>query len=235
MEIDNRDEIIRTQLDVIGTLINNNLRSMAGDLWGDKPPLDAPADKEAPKAGKYDIILTGENVRTLLEFYEQRSASAMIYPQYSDWKAGEAVQGDVTDGEKLNIALMPTRPFSDEGIPMWPRPLMEEGTLLTIHGGARFASYLEIEPTGEYEKLALDCGTKPLADLRRPGTLEAVSFSDFQMDPMDGHFGGELRLGLLRGEHGKMTALSGGSINGRCPSAPVSRLRCRILPVLPPV
>ena len=170
--------------------------------------------KEAPKAGKYDIILTGENVRTLLEFYEQRSASAMIYPQYSDWKAGDAVQGEVTDGEKLNIALMPTRPFSDEGIPMWPRPLMEEGTLLTIHGGARFASYLEIEPTGEYEKLALDCGTKPLADLRRPGTLEAVSFSDFQMDPMDGHFGGELRLGLLRGEHGKMTALSGGSING---------------------
>ena len=52
MEIDNRDEIIRTQLDVIGTLINNNLRSMAGDLWGDKPPLDAPADKEAPKAGE---------------------------------------------------------------------------------------------------------------------------------------------------------------------------------------
>lgn len=32
--MDNRDEIIRTQLDVIGTLINNNLRRMPDDFWG---------------------------------------------------------------------------------------------------------------------------------------------------------------------------------------------------------
>ncbi len=32
--MDNRDEIIRTQLDVIGTLINNNIRRMSDDLWG---------------------------------------------------------------------------------------------------------------------------------------------------------------------------------------------------------
>ena len=36
MEIDNRDEIIRTQMDVIGSLIDNNLRAMADDLWGDR-------------------------------------------------------------------------------------------------------------------------------------------------------------------------------------------------------
>ena len=32
--MDNRDEIIRTQLDVIGTLINNNMRRMSDDFWG---------------------------------------------------------------------------------------------------------------------------------------------------------------------------------------------------------
>ena len=32
--MDNRDEIIRTQIDLIGTLINNNMRRMADDLWG---------------------------------------------------------------------------------------------------------------------------------------------------------------------------------------------------------
>ena len=38
--MDNRDEIIRTQLDVIGTLINNNIRRMSDDIWGApaKPP-----------------------------------------------------------------------------------------------------------------------------------------------------------------------------------------------------
>ena len=41
--MDNRDEIIRTQLDVISTLINNNLRNIGNDLWGDHLP-DKPAD-----------------------------------------------------------------------------------------------------------------------------------------------------------------------------------------------
>lgn len=36
--MDNRDEIIRTQLDVIGTLINNNIRRMSDDLWGSPIP-----------------------------------------------------------------------------------------------------------------------------------------------------------------------------------------------------
>ena len=33
--MDNRDEIIRTQLDVISTLINNNLKRVGDDLWGE--------------------------------------------------------------------------------------------------------------------------------------------------------------------------------------------------------
>ena len=36
--MDNRDEIIRTQMDVISTLINNNLRNIGADLWGDDLP-----------------------------------------------------------------------------------------------------------------------------------------------------------------------------------------------------
>ena len=46
--MDNRDEIIRTQMDVIGTLISNNLRSLSDDIWG--PPKSTNAG-EAPKAG----------------------------------------------------------------------------------------------------------------------------------------------------------------------------------------
>ena len=53
--MDNRDEIIRTQLDVIGSLINNNIRRMSDDIWGapskpqEKKTQDAPpaADKPA--------------------------------------------------------------------------------------------------------------------------------------------------------------------------------------------
>ena len=46
MSMDNRDEIIRTQMDVISTLVNNNLKNLADDIWG----TPAPKRPEAPAA-----------------------------------------------------------------------------------------------------------------------------------------------------------------------------------------
>ena len=46
--MDNRDEIIRTQMDVIGSLINHNLSRMADDFWG-KPTVPT------SKSNKSDI------------------------------------------------------------------------------------------------------------------------------------------------------------------------------------
>ncbi len=45
--MDNRDEIIRTQMDVISTLINNNLGRIADDLWGPQKPATPAAPKPA--------------------------------------------------------------------------------------------------------------------------------------------------------------------------------------------
>ena len=47
--MDNRDEIIRTQLDVIGALINNNMRRMSDDFWGN-PAANNEKKTEAPSA-----------------------------------------------------------------------------------------------------------------------------------------------------------------------------------------
>lgn len=44
--MDKRDEIIRTQLDVIGTLLNNSIRRMSDDLWG------APSVENTAKSGE---------------------------------------------------------------------------------------------------------------------------------------------------------------------------------------
>ena len=48
--MDNKDEIIQTQLDVISTLINNNLRNIGRDLWGDDglPPTPKITDMGKP-------------------------------------------------------------------------------------------------------------------------------------------------------------------------------------------
>ena len=170
--------------------------------------------KNAPKAGKYNVILTGENLREVLTYYMARSSSAMIYPKYSTWKTGDAVQGENVEGEKINLTLASEYPFSAEGISMKDRELIRDGKLCAIHGNSRFAYYLGIEPTGSYEKLILDAGSMSYEDMKRGGALEAVSFSDFQMDPMDGHFAGEMRLALQTAADGTVTALTGGSVNG---------------------
>ncbi len=53
MSMDNRDEIIRTQMDVISTLVNNNLSKLADDIWGSpapkRPESPAPSAPEKPK------------------------------------------------------------------------------------------------------------------------------------------------------------------------------------------
>lgn len=165
------------------------------------------------KSGNYDLILTGENVETVLWFYGDRAEATMIYPGYSTWKVGDDVQGE-TQGERIDITMKATHPYSREGIPMRDRKLLEGGVLRTVHGANRFCRYLGTEPTGEYHKFSCDNpGTMTFAEMKERPCLWAVTFSDFQMDTFSGHLGGEIRLGYLI-ENGRVTPVTGGSING---------------------
>lgn len=164
-----------------------------------------------PKAGVYDVVLSGENLKKILSFYVFRSNAAMVFPHYSDYAPGKVLQGDGS-GEKLNITLLPETPCSDEGVPMGERILTRNGILLALHGDTRMCRYLGMEPTGTYRRVRLENGTVPFETLRR-GCLYPVSFSDFQMDPMSGHFGGEIRLAYLVTDEG-VEPVTGGSVNG---------------------
>ena len=48
--MDNRDEIIKTQLEVIGDLIHHNMSRMGEDFWGTPAAPKAPSAPAAPKA-----------------------------------------------------------------------------------------------------------------------------------------------------------------------------------------
>ena len=165
------------------------------------------------KSGNCDVILTGENVMRTLWFYPDRSAANMLYPGYSTWKVGDDVQGE-TAGERLNVTLKAMQPYSEEGIPMRDRTLLENGVMRIAHGPNRFCRYLGVEPTGNYRKFACsNPGSMTFAEMKDRPCLWAVTFSDFQMDSFSGHFGGEIRLAYLI-ENGKATPVTGGSING---------------------
>lgn len=167
---------------------------------------------KTPVGGIYDLILSGEHVATLLSLYAARANASMIYPKYSDWKPGTMVQGEEVKGERLNMSLLPSAPYSGEGIPMKERALLKAGELQCIYGSNRYCRYLEVEPTGDYRRIKLANGSVALEQLKQ-GCLYPVSFSDFQMDPMTGHFGGEIRLAYLYTKEG-VQLLTGGSVNG---------------------
>ncbi len=187
------------------------LSEMAAE--GIKSAKDRSVAKRCLESGNYDIILSGKELAEVLSYYTDRSNAAMIYPHYSDYKVGDHIQGDEVQGEKLNLTLIATQPYSEEGTKMSDLTLAEQGELKALHGGNRFSQYLGIKPTGFYEKVKLEAGTVPLADMKKKPYLQAVKFSDFQMDFFTGHFGGEIRLAYLYdGE--KITKVTGGSING---------------------
>ncbi len=168
---------------------------------------------KAPATGTYALVLDREQMAELLSYYVSRSNSAMIYQKYSPFRLGDPVQGESVSGDALTMGLRATAPYTGFGAPMADRPLLEKGVLRTIHGGARFGHYLGVEPTGNYRAVTVPTGDAPLEALTAEPCLYAVSFSDFQMDPLSGHFGGELRLGFLY-ENGTVTPVTGGSVNG---------------------
>lgn len=165
------------------------------------------------KSGKYNVVLSGKNLAEILSYYTEKSAADMIYPGYSAWKIGDGVQGNVT-GDDLGLSLVATRPFSGDGIKMKDLKVIDDGRLLAMHGSTPFCRYLGIAPTGAYEKTRCENkGNVSFEDMKKQPCLWAVAFSDFQMDSFSGHFGGEIRLAYLI-EDGKITPVTGGSING---------------------
>lgn len=168
---------------------------------------------EAPKNGVYDVILSGKHMQEIFSLYTSRANVAMIYPGYSNYKKGTKVQGEAVEGEKVNVTLKATVPYAYEGIPMKDMELIKDGELQGLYGNVRFSAYLGISPTGLYEAIQVDNGTKALEELKSGQYLHVITFSDFQMDDFSGNFGGEIRLAYLcDGE--KVTPVTGGSING---------------------
>lgn len=167
----------------------------------------------APAAGEYRLILSGGYVNEFMSYYVNRASSFAIYQKYSTFSVGCDVQGGEVSKDRVNMTMKSNVPFSDEGIPMKNRELVKDGKLMMIHGGNRFARYLGIAPTGNFDGYKVEAGNISIEQMKEQPYLEVVNFSDFQMDWFTGHFGGEIRLAFLY--DGKtVTPVTGGSVNG---------------------
>lgn len=189
--------------DSLKTLVENKLTAVA----------DRAKACKAPTAGNYDVVLSEDSVREMLSFYTRRADASYIYQKYSTYQIGTKVQGESAEGEKLNITLHSSVPYDNMGIKMKDCGLICDGELKQIHGELRLCRYLDVEPTGVYNKMIVENGSCSLDELRNGRVLQVVSFSDFYMDAFSGHFAGEIRLAYLY-DNGCITPVTGGSING---------------------
>lgn len=155
------------------------------------------------------VILEGGCLKDFFGYFTERCDATMIYPGYSNYKAGMKL--DFTKA-KLDITLLPDAPYTTEGIPLEERPLIQANEIKTITGDLRFSHYLRIPATGTYKNFKVTCGTDTL--IPQKNSLRIVQFSDFQMDSLTGQFGGEYRLAYYTNADGVTIPVTNGSVSG---------------------
>lgn len=173
-----------------------------------------------PMLKDIQVLLTGDSVKQLFNYYISRCNGRAVYEGISSIKIGDNVQGDSVDGDLINIKLVPTLensstalPYDNEGFLLKEVVLYNNGNLKNYHCNKRYADYLNIEPTGKIGNVVIEGGSKSIQELKKSPYLELISFSSFDMNSVTGDFGGEVRLGrYFDGE--KIISVSGGSITG---------------------
>lgn len=172
-----------------------------------------------PTLKDINVILSGEAVKELLEYYVVKSSARLKYENISQFEVGQKLQGDVVEGDLLNVQLLPhldgsskSAPYDADGFLLKPIQLIDNGVLQTLVGNSQYASYVGIEPTGQLSNMRFGLGEKSIKELKQEPYIELVSFSAFQMNFLTGDFGGEMRLArYFDGE--KVQAVSGGALS----------------------
>ncbi|SCG82282.1 hypothetical protein DW1_0673 [Proteiniborus sp. DW1] len=176
--------------------------------------------KPTPVLKDIPVILSGEPVKELFNYYYAQASARLVYEQTSTAKLDRSIQGDEVKGDKVNISLEPylenstaSAPYDEDGLRLSKVLLYENGVLKRYWGDTRFSHYLGIKPTGNIRNIVVEGGSKTLEEIKDGPYLELKVFSDFQMDTLTGDFAGEIRLGWYNdGE--KTVPVTGGSISG---------------------
>jgi predicted Zn-dependent protease len=173
-----------------------------------------------PKLDDIPVLLVKENVNEFLRYYIEKSNVSLVYQKYSDAKIGESLQGEVGEGDRLNITLLPeiegsvmSRYIDGDGVKLHERELIKDSVLLRYHGDSRHSQYLGVNPTGVIGNVSVAGGSQIFAQFKEDPYLEIRYFSDFQMDVWTGDFGGEIRLAIYHDGENKIP-VTGGSIVG---------------------
>jgi len=172
-----------------------------------------------PKLEKADLILSNDNVESLLGVYEASTNVASLYNHSSNFTMGQILQENCV-GDKIEMKMLNslegsiyTSPIDELGVILKSSKVIENGVFTKAWGDARHSFYMNLEPTGNLKNVQFKGGKKTIAELEKEDAIEILDFSSFIVDSSTGDFSGEIRLGYVL-KNGKKTPISGGSISG---------------------
>lgn len=146
---------------------------------------------------KTNIILRAQEIRDLFFEYTDNFNYADVYNHSNLASIGDMIQENPKT--KLNLSLDKRTKadfFDSEGIILNKLPLIEDGKLISYFGSKRYASYLNMEPSGDLTKIVLKNGTKSIDKLRKEPYIELIDLSGLQVDAYSSYIGGEVRLAI---------------------------------------
>ncbi|MBN1552718.1 hypothetical protein JW979_14690 [bacterium] len=186
-----------------------------------------------PKSGKCPVIITGDALHILFQYFIFHSAASSRYNNAALFKPGAPVLKNAPAGDPLTMFSNPQHPggsasyrFDGDALPGKRIPIIENGVLRQYWATKQYADYLGIEPTGDFGNIEISSGSTPWNDLIKATdrVILVVQFSTFDPQPIAGDFMGEIRVGYEYRANGEVIPLRGGSISG---NVAVSMENCR--------
>ncbi|XMB67469.1 metallopeptidase TldD-related protein [Mycoplasmatota bacterium zrk1] len=179
--------------------------------------------KPLPELKDVPVLLSKGAIKELFDYYKVRADAKPKYEGFFNYEIGANIQGDVK-GDKVNITVLPnlinstnSSPCDSNGFVLKEVEIIKDGLLNNYIGDKRYSNYVGVKPTGIIGNTKVAVGSTPESILKKDPYLELVAFSDFQVNPITGNFGGEIRLArYFDGE--SITPYYGGSITGNVTS-----------------
>jgi PmbA protein len=166
------------------------------------------------------LLLCGELAGQVYGYFHANVSAQAVYEKYGNFAIGDLVGREGGGGDLIALRALPavkgsplSAPYDASGFPLWPLSCIEDGKLTRLVASSKHAHYLGIPATGTMQLFELSPGRLSETELRARPYIEAVSFSDFFVEPTTGDFGGELRLAYIHRE-GRRIPVTGGTVTG---------------------
>ncbi len=180
---------------------------------------DRVAAEPTSSLGKCDVVFSNEEAISIYEYIASLCDAGMIYQKVSDCAVGRPLVEDAED-DHIQIGLRRTIPgssrnfaYDSEGNTIADRCLINAGVVQSLCGSRQFCTYIGYDSPMHISNFAAAGGSYSDEEIRSGSYLETVIFSGFSINPMDGTFGGEIRLAYWHHD-GIITPVTGGSISG---------------------